>query len=164
MKVLYVSKNFSRCEADLGKDNPAELVLMVDLDRCISCGACELACQVEHAANICEPAPYRPIAVRFGKSRTVQPLLRMPLSCRHCDSPCEYYSQYNFWTICPIGREHNAGKASCDACVSRLERGFMPACATRCTMKCIYFGQAKDVAFTLNEKRLREMGDIEITA
>jgi|SRR5271157_2654249 len=164
MKVLYVSKNFKTCMADPEKDNPADLVMMIDLDRCISCGACELACQVEHAADVREPAPYRPIEVRIGKSRNFQPLLHMPLSCRHCDAPCEYYSQYNFWIVCPSGQQHNPRTPLCDACVDRLEHSSMPACATRCTMKCIYFGHAKDVAFILNEKRLREMGDIEITA
>jgi formate dehydrogenase iron-sulfur subunit len=162
MKVLYVSKNFRACNARLEKENPAELVLMVDLDRCISCGACELACQIEHSEDVREPAPYSPIGVRTAKSRTAQPLLNMPLSCRHCKSPCEYYSQYNFWITCPSGKEVDPGTTSCDSCVNRLERGFMPACATRCTMKCIYFGHAKDMAFVLNEKRLREMGDIEI--
>lgn len=163
MKVLYVSNNFRTFEADMERGNPADLVMMIDLDRCISCGACQLACQVEHAADVREPAPYRPIGVSVAKSGTVRPLLHMPLSCRHCDSPCEYCSEYNFWIVCPSGQQHNPRTALCDACVDRLEHGSMPACATRCTMKCIYFGHAKDVAFTLNEKRLREMGVIEIT-
>lgn len=163
MKVLYVSKNFKASAADLEKENPAELVFMVDLDRCISCGACQLACQVEHAADVREPAPYRAVGVHAGKSLSIQPLLRMPLSCRHCITPCEYYSQYNFWTTCPFGQDPDPQVMGCDTCVDRLEMGFMPACATRCTMKCIYFGHAKDVAFVLNEKRLREMGDIQIT-
>ena len=164
MRVLYVSKNFRTCTADPEKDNPAELVMMVDLDRCISCGACELACQVEHGSEADKPALYRPIGVRVGKSRAVRHFLHMPLSCRHCEAPCEYYSQYNFWITCPLRNEHISGISSCDSCVERLENGYMPACATRCTMKCIYFGYAKDVAFVLNEKRLREMGDIEVTA
>lgn len=164
MKVLYVSKNFRALGADLDKENQAELVLMVDLDRCISCGACQLACQIEHAAAVSAPAPCRAIGVQAGKQRSVRPLLRMPLSCRHCERPCEYYGQYNFWTTCPFGKEPDPPTLSCDACVDRLEQGLMPACATRCTMKCIYFGHAKDVAFVLNEKRLREMGDIQITA
>lgn len=163
MKVLYVSKNFKVSHADLDKGNPAELVLMVDLDRCISCGACQIACRIEHAADIREPASYRAIGVHAGKSPSIQPLLRMPLSCRHCDTPCEYYSQYNFWITCPFGEQPDQRAKSCDSCVDRLEMGLMPACATRCTMKCIYFGHAKDVAFVLNEKRLREMGDIQIT-
>jgi len=162
MKVLYVSEHFRTNNTPLEHGNPADLVLMVDLDRCISCGACELACQLEHAEDVREPAPYRPIGVRAAKSRTAQPLLHMPLSCRHCGSPCEYYSQYNFWITCPWGREPDSGSLSCDSCVNRLEKGFMPACATRCTMKCIYFGHAKDILFVLNEKRLREMGAIEL--
>ena len=45
---------------------------------------------------------------------------------------------------------------------SRLAKGMMPACATRCSMKAIYFGYPKDVWFALNEKRLRGMGDLTL--
>jgi Fe-S-cluster-containing dehydrogenase component len=45
MKVLWVSKTLKRQEAELSELPENETILMVDLDRCISCGACHFACE-----------------------------------------------------------------------------------------------------------------------
>lgn len=161
MKVIFVSRKFEKTTLDLRSCDPEELVMMVDVDRCISCGSCQLACQMEHGEDASNPASFRPIRVeRENSERTVY----LPLACRHCESPCEYYGQYNFWITCPTAGSRKGENAVCDFCVKRTEKGLWPACATRCTMKTIYFGPAREVLFTLEEKRLREMGDVGICA
>lgn len=159
MRVVFVSKRFRREAIDLAGCDPDAPMMMVDVDRCISCGACQMACQVEHG-GVGAPAPFRPIATGpegAGSGRTVYP----PLACRHCDDPCQYHGEYNFWITCPSPRGPETGLTFCDSCIARLDRGLWPACATRCTMKTIYFGRPADLAFVLGEKRLREMGDVE---
>jgi len=162
MRILFVSTNFEkRGTVDLRKYDPEEFLMLVDLDRCISCGACELACQIEHGDLDGTPGSFRPITVEpsRGESRT----LYLPLACRHCESACDYCDTYNFWTTCPKGKEENKNIIPCDGCVERREMGLWPACAIRCSMKTIYFGSAQDIGFVLGEKGLREMGNIDIT-
>lgn len=156
-----MSKNYKREGVDLSKRDPDEIVMMIDVDRCISCGACQIACQIEHRDKDGNPGDFRPIRISMGNKGTRS--LNLPLSCRHCDSPCEYFNEYNFWTTCPAAKIINSKIESCDFCLSRTQKGLFPACATRCTMKCIYFGRAQDVGFAFAEKKLREMGDVEIT-
>jgi Fe-S-cluster-containing dehydrogenase component len=161
MRILIVSENFERKKVDLRECPPDELVMMIDMDRCISCGACELACQIEHGEEIGAPGPFRPITISSEDEQGLRRTLYLPLACRHCEEPCDYYSLYNFWTTCPKAKEGDK-IIPCDCCRDRTEKGLWPACATRCSMKTIYFGYAKDIAFTLGEKRLREMGDVEL--
>jgi Fe-S-cluster-containing dehydrogenase component len=156
MKIIWVSTKFTRQEA-LSQTSTGEIVLMVDLDRCISCGACQYACQLEHAQDDLGAARPRGFTVRLkGVDREAS--VRLPLTCRRCSRPCEYHDPYNFWATCP--GEPRRDLAGCDLCAARFDQGFMPACATRCSMKCIYFGYAKDMALVLAEKRLRNMGDV----
>jgi len=162
MKVIFVSENSERSDLDLKRGDPEELVMMIDADRCISCGSCELACQLEHGGSVRSPASYRPIRTDSEKGKGGRRTIRLPLTCRHCDSPCEYYSQYNFWTFCPKAEKEIEIEA-CDFCLDRTKKGLWPACATSCTMKAIYFGRAEDMAFTLREKRVSGMGDVTIS-
>ena len=164
MKILFVSKNFEqRKPIDLVKCDPEELVMLVDVDRCISCGACQLACEMEHGDANGKPGPFKPIDVESKDKNRESRTLYLPLACRHCKSPCDYYSPYNFWTTCPESEERDRKIVSCDFCIDRTREGLWPACASRCSMKTIYFGTFKDIAFTLGEKGLREMGDVDIT-
>ncbi|MBU1697075.1 MAG: 4Fe-4S binding protein [Proteobacteria bacterium] len=160
MKILFSSKKFETEMMDPEKCDPDELVMMIDVDRCISCGSCEIACQLEHRKGAETSGPFRPIAIGFEKPENERCVVCLPLSCRHCESPCEYYSPYNFWINCPETEKKSKKTLSCDFCIDRTKKGLWPACATRCTMKTIYFGYARYIAFVLGEKRLREMGDV----
>lgn len=162
MKLAFVSKRFRGERLD-PVATPDEWILLVDLDRCIGCGACAFACRIEHADSIGDAAtdfPLRPVlpeAARTSEGR----MACLPGTCRHCPSPCQYHTDYNFWTICPSQETKTATAVFCDTCTGRLDQGQWPACATRCTMKTIYFGRGKDFDIILSEKRLREMGDVE---
>ncbi len=159
MRVLFLSRRFKGERFDPRNNDPEELVMMVDLDRCIGCGACMLACQIEHEGAVGAGEPMRPVLAAAGGPQGR--MVCLPLSCRHCQTPCEYQDDYNFWTICPSSRTRAATRVFCDSCVQRLGDEMWPACATRCTMKTIYFGRSQEMALILGEKRLREMGDVE---
>lgn len=158
MKLVFLSKRF-RGERFGAQACGGELAMLVDLDRCIGCGACMIACQIEHDARAGEGNPTRPVLAGPGDADAR--MVCLPGGCRHCPTPCEYYSDYNFWAICPSLETKHATAAFCDSCGDRLEQGKLPACATRCTMKTIYFAGPGEVELILNEKRLREMGDVE---
>lgn len=160
MKVLWVSKTLKRQEAELSELPENETILMVDLDRCISCGACHFACEMEQKKQSPEAAKPKSISVVMKKTSGYESSVHLPLSCEHCSSPCSYQDYANFWVTCPEG--HRDATEVCDFCAPRLAKGMMPACATRCSMKAIYFGYPKDVWFALNEKRLRGMGDLTL--
>lgn len=157
MKILLVSAKFTRHDAVLDALPPEETVLMVDMDRCISCGSCQFACQAERTGDGGKAGPKAfPTRLKSGPASA----MRLPLSCRHCPDPCVYGEPYNFWTTCPAGKAPAAD--ACDGCAPRLAKGLTPACVTRCSMKCLYFGTAQDMRFALAEKRLRDMGDVVI--
>lgn len=159
MNILWVSTRFTRQEAELDQLPEEATVLMIDMDRCIACGSCQFACQIEHRADAEKQGP-RSFQARLKDGNATTSTVRLPLSCRHCDSPCAYYDPHNFWVTCPGGK--GGAVIRCDGCAERLKSGLMPACATRCSMKCIYFGYARDMQFALNEKRLRHMGDVMV--
>ena len=160
MKILWVSKTLKRQEAELRELPENETILMVDLDRCISCGSCHFACEVEEKMGFGKTAKPKAMSVVMKKTSGHESSVHLPLSCRDCSSPCSYQDDANGWITCPEGQRDTV--EGCDFCAHRLKKGMMPACATRCSMKCIYFGFPKDVWFALNEKRLRGMGDLTL--
>jgi Fe-S-cluster-containing dehydrogenase component len=160
MKILWVSKTLKRQEAELRELPENETILMVDLDRCISCGSCHFACEVEQKRGSHETVKPKAMSIVMKKTSGYESSVHLPLACRDCSSPCSYQDDANGWITCPEGPRDAVEE--CDFCAHRLKKGMMPACATRCSMKCIYFGLPKDVWFALNEKRLRGMGDLTL--
>ncbi len=83
-------------------------VMVVDLDRCIGCGACTIACYAENNVGVVgrenvlkgRHMAWLHIQRYFEQD---QPLVRfLPMLCQHCDeAPCE--------SVCPVfGPQHNA--------------------------------------------------------
>jgi anaerobic selenocysteine-containing dehydrogenase/Fe-S-cluster-containing dehydrogenase component len=76
--------------------------MVVDLDRCIGCGACAVACYAENNIPVMGPVPlmkHRQLAwLQIPPYRHPTELLRtgfLPLPCQHCDAaPCE--------PVCPV--------------------------------------------------------------
>jgi Fe-S-cluster-containing dehydrogenase component len=137
------------------------VVMMVDMDRCIRCGTCQLACWLQHA-NEGEPGEVRILNVDGGKN-VKEHIFSLPGSCRQCRTPCLYYDINNSWIRCPDEKvPAKAKEPACDLCLERREQGYWPACATRCPMKTIYVGTLKEIRIVLRDKRLREYGDVVI--
>lgn len=157
MRVVYVSAKCNNRGIALAGAHPDELVLLLDMDRCIGCGACRMACQAEHGDNFDVPA--RRIGLE-RKGGVPQKLIAPPTACRSCADPCGYAGN-DYWTVCPAEKTAPYAGPFCDECVDRVAQGLTPVCATRCAMKCLHIGRAADIRFALEEKRLRNMGEAE---
>jgi len=136
-------------------------VIVVNVEKCLACKSCEIACAVVHSKSkvleeaVAEsPRPQRMVAVEAAGEFGV------PIQCRHCeDGPCI--------EICPTGAIHRESPESpvtidedlcigcklcivicplgvlrigqesravikCDMCWERLEQGQQPACVEAC--------------------------------
>jgi molybdopterin-containing oxidoreductase family iron-sulfur binding subunit len=84
--------------------------MVVDLDRCVGCGACAAACYAENNIGIVGErriAQGREMAwleiVRYHDERRMQRVMFMPMLCQHCDNaPCE--------SVCPVYAPHHSAE------------------------------------------------------
>ncbi len=84
--------------------------MVVDLDRCIGCGACAAACYAENNVGIVGESRIvqgREMAwleiVRYHDERRMQRVMFMPMLCQHCDNaPCE--------SVCPVYAPHHSAE------------------------------------------------------
>ena len=155
-------------------------IIMTDLEKCLGCHSCELACAVSRSGSkalfeaILEtPRPASRVHV-LGVGR--QPV---PLQCQQCeDAPCAsvcptkslYRPEPNhpvFFKreicigcsscvlVCPFGvirRADGGVMAKCDLCWDRLAEGKRPACVEACPTK----ARRLVVANVVAEDRLRK--------
>jgi len=131
-------------------------LICVDLNRCIFCRACEVACEREH----------------HGTSHVfialVEDTFAVPLACRHCEhSPCIAVcptqalmaspegivmleaEKCTGCTLCifacPFGVISFDAEAKvvvkCDLCRPRLEQGLSPVCVATCPTGALVYGE-----------------------
>jgi anaerobic selenocysteine-containing dehydrogenase/Fe-S-cluster-containing hydrogenase component 2 len=150
----------------------SRLALMIDLERCIGCKSCEVACKQEHGLG---PGEFRNKVIWLGDPE--RPALDfLTVSCQHCDRPaCLRACPVNPKAItkdpatgivrvdedrctgcgecviaCPYGAmgydavDHHAVK--CDLCTDRRASGeATTACASVCPGHAITFGERSDM-------------------
>lgn len=149
-------------------------VIAVNIDKCLGCRSCEIACAVEHSQSkeLESALAERPLPQRMVN---VEPAgdCGVPLQCRHCeDAPC--------MTVCPTGaidRESDRapvlvnadrcigcrfcimvcpfgvlnisrdGKAvtKCDLCSDRTAAGKEPACVEACPTGALKFCDIREL-------------------
>jgi molybdopterin-containing oxidoreductase family iron-sulfur binding subunit len=84
--------------------------MVVDLDRCIGCGACAAACYAENNVGIVGEKRIvqgREMAwleiVRYHDERRMARVMFLPMLCQHCDNaPCE--------SVCPVYAPHHSSE------------------------------------------------------
>jgi len=156
-----------------------KVMIVINVDKCLGCKSCEIACAVEHSSSRSllqaireSPAPRARVSVRRGVDYSV------PLQCRQCDNaPCveicpagalerddpdspvvvreDRCVGCNWCTLaCPFGviRVDAARGAviKCDQCVQRVQRGEPPACVAACPTGALGFKALDEI---LEEKR-----------
>jgi thiosulfate reductase/polysulfide reductase chain A len=141
--------------------------MIVNLNKCIGCYACQVACKAEHnvpfGAFRCRVETYT--SGRFPDIKKVF----IPRLCNHCDDPpcintcgekaltknSEGIVEFNkelcincqkCYEACPYNAiDTNTGEPQkCDFCIDRLKKGGLPACVKSCMGKAIIFGDLKD--------------------
>ncbi len=133
--------------------------LLIDIDKCVGCYSCEVACKQENEL----PLASRWCQVFSRGPREVDGQLHLdfiPVVCLHCDDPiCAYFCNFGAITKgedglvrigedkctgcglcvygCPYGaiffdqEKGIAGK--CSLCISRTDYGLEPSCVQHCT-------------------------------
>lgn len=153
-----------------GKDLSGRLALMIDLERCIGCKSCEVACKQEHGLG---PGEYRNRVLWLGDLD--RPALDfLTVACQHCNRPaclraCPVTpkaitkdTETGVVTVdenrctgcgecvvaCPYGamgydaQDHHSVK--CDLCSDRRAAGLTSACASVCPGHAITLGRRDD--------------------
>ena len=156
--------------------------IVTDIEKCVACKGCEIACALEHSASkrleeaVREsPAPQSRVAVLANDRYSV------PLQCRHCeDAPCIFVCPTLAMhrqavgspvlidrdkcigcraclVACPFGAIDMArdGRAvvKCDLCLERSLRGEQPACVESCPTGAMRLCETED----LNLERRRQV-------
>jgi len=163
----------------------------VQIEYCVSCKRCVLACAVEHsqskelvAAMTEVPAPKARVNfVHLENDLTV------PTECRHCDAaacvaacptgalfkggpdgpvvlaPSRCVGCYSCVVACPYGvvrPQDGGGVYKCDMCVERLARDEVPACVEACPTGCLTFKSQDDARSWLGSVEQLGKGSVSV--
>ena len=143
----------------------------VDLQRCIGCRTCQVACKDRRDLQSAGPRPRRVDSFECGTYPDVS-LFHLAMSCNHCDEPAcvagcptaalhkadDGTVQYdadrcvvcrNCMTVCLYGApQHDEDAnliAKCDACKALRDAGRNPVCVDACPMRAIEFGELDEL-------------------
>jgi anaerobic selenocysteine-containing dehydrogenase/Fe-S-cluster-containing dehydrogenase component len=136
---------------------PTRRAFVLDLGRCVGCGACVLACRLEN--DWPSAAPWRRVLALNLRRRPGGPTYFLSVACHHCDRPAcviacpsNAYEQRTDGVVvhhearclgcrycemaCPFGApaylEGPRVMAKCHLCHHRLDKGNLPACVVAC--------------------------------
>ncbi len=146
-------------------------VMLIDLDRCIGCLSCEVACLQEKELF---RASIRPMKVFRIEGISDQPdSFFLPMNCFHCDpAPCVMACPTSAMRkrkkdgivylesllcigckaciiACPYGavsfNPETMKVEKCDYCYKRVDRGLLPSCVMKCVTNCLYFVETEKI-------------------
>jgi len=153
-----------------------KLGFLVDLNLCMGCKGCEIACKVENEVPL---SSWR-LRVKYVDVGTFPETKRTftPLRCNHCENaPCEricpvsalHYLDNGIVNIdnercigcagcvmaCPYGAiyidpETNTAD-KCTYCAHRVSTGLMPACVVACPVEANIFGDLEDATSNISK-------------
>jgi Fe-S-cluster-containing dehydrogenase component len=141
---------------------------VLDLHRCVGCGACVLACRIENGRA--DTASWRRVLPLNLRRHPAGPTYFVSVACHHCDTPaclkgcpsgayekradgivvhredrclgCRYCGM-----ACPFGApQYDDAKgvmSKCHLCAPRVDAGRLPACVTACPTEALRFAAAE---------------------
>ena len=161
-----------------------KLTLVVELDRCIACKGCQVACHMENGTEL----GVNRISVRQIGPTGIFPDLEMyflPLMCQQCEDPacvracptgalyknetdgvvllnadkcvgCRSCSRACPYHVCGFSPERRKAD-KCTLCAESRAAGFSPACARSCAGSALHWGDLSDPGSEVS-RLLREAG------
>jgi anaerobic dimethyl sulfoxide reductase subunit B (iron-sulfur subunit) len=159
-------------------------IFEIDLERCVGCYACVVACMDQNDIDIENEKAFREVSIIRPIYSTSGKLGYVSLSCMHCDdAPCvigcptggiQKDPVTNMTIIepslcigchscvmnCPYGapRFGPDGKIKkCDGCITRIEYGLTPACVRVCPTKALKYDTIENLEKLKKEKMLKKL-------
>ncbi|HIW77357.1 MULTISPECIES: 4Fe-4S dicluster domain-containing protein [Gordonibacter] len=154
----------------------------VNLQRCIGCKTCQVACKDRHNLQQAGPRPRRVGTFECGTYPNVD-MFQLSVSCNHCEKPacvagCPTGAMFvsddgtvqhidercvvcrNCMTVCPYGApqldEVENMIVKCDSCKALRADGRNPVCVDACPMRAIEFGDVDELR-ALHGEAAREL-------
>ncbi len=148
------------------KNSSAKYGMLIDLDKCIGCYACQVTCRKEH--NLPRWADRLKVHIQDVGTYPAFTRLFFPSLCNHCEKPiCTEYCSSNALQYSEQGiirydaeacnhcfacidacepetivyHKEAAFLSKCDFCFERLQQGLQPACVLSCMAKALHFGE-----------------------
>jgi len=164
-----------------------KLGFLVDLNLCMGCKGCEIACKVENEVPL---SSWR-LRVKYVDVGTFPDATRTftPLRCNHCEeAPCEricpvsalHYLDNGIVNIdkercigcagcvmaCPYGAiyidpETNTAD-KCTYCAHRVSTGLMPSCVVACPVEANIFGDLEDSSSNISKYIMENRGNVRV--
>lgn len=166
--------------------------MVLDLERCIGCHACSVACKVENSVSLGHFRTKVYYYDHHGRNAVGKPAMQrafLPSLCMHCeDAPClkacptnsiargadgvvridttTCDSSKDCIAACPYGAIHTDPVADvadkCDWCSHRLEVGMDPACVEVCPAEVYAFGDLNDPASKVSQIYRRRGAELSV--
>jgi anaerobic dimethyl sulfoxide reductase subunit B (iron-sulfur subunit) len=148
-----------------------------EMDRCVECHACEVACKAEH--NVELGIQWRRVTNVWSGSFPNVTFKTISLSCMHCAFPaCEAVCPvgaiqkqadtgivtvdpskcigcHSCFFACPFGVPQYGDDGTmqkCNLCIDRLAKGQEPKCVSTCPANALHFGTMEELAQMAQEK------------
>jgi len=142
---------------------------VLDLHRCVGCGACVLACRIENGRI--ERAPWRRVIPLNLRRHPAGPTYFFSSACHHCEAPAclagcpsRAYEKRSDGVVvhreerclgcrycemtCPFGApQFDADRgvmSKCSLCAPRLDQGRAPACVEACPTEALRYVAAAE--------------------
>lgn len=154
----------------------------IEIDRCVECYACEVACKAEH--NVDLGVKRRRVTNVWSGSFPNVTFKTVSLSCMHCEKPaCEAVCptgaikkqpdtgivtidqtkcigcHYCFFA-CPFGVPQygkDGTMQKCNMCAERLAKGQQPKCVSTCPGNALHFGTMEELSKLAQEKVAKKL-------